>query len=415
MMDRVLTFAFLLGCAFAAPHDLTAGTFTSTQEARGYMLKNGPIQMANAYNKYGGTMPPDVKAASGKAFAKLASTGSSSRLFVRSVPAVSEDDYDTLYLSPVTVGSSVMQLIIDTGSSDLWVFSNLMPSAQQLGQNLYNPIVSGKLIPGTWSITYGDGSAGAGQVYADKVAVGEVTATAQAVEAATSASSLFLQDTASDGVLGLAASALNSVRPAKQSTFFDNVTRQLRSALFTVNFKKSVPGTFTFGFINASQYTGPITYTPVAPSNRQQVGFWAFNMSGYSVGKGAVTAKPISAIVDTGTSLAYVPQDVANAFYNQVPGAGYSSTYGGYILPCSATPPAFNMQVNGVLQTVPGSYLVYGPVDYDGNCFGGLQASTGMPFNIIGAIILKSQFVVFDNSTNPARIGWAKQPGVVYS
>ncbi|KAK8159294.1 aspartic peptidase domain-containing protein [Phyllosticta citrichinensis] len=411
MMDRVLTFAIILGCAVAAPHELTDGTFTSTQVARGYMLRNGPIQMANAYNKFGGTMPADVEAASGKAFAKLAASGSSSRLFVRDVAAVSEDDYDTLYLSPVTVGSSVMQLIFDTGSSDLWVFSNLMPVSQQLGQHLYNPTVSGRLIPGSWSITYGDGSAGAGQVYADRVAVGEVTATAQAVEAATSASSLFLQDTASDGVLGLAASALNSVRPTKQQTFLDTA----KIKLFTANLRKTVPGTYTFGFINSSLYTGPITYTPVAPANRQQTGFWSFNITGYSVGRGAVTTKPISAIADTGTSLAYLPQDVAAAFYNQIPGASYSVTYGGFILPCSATPPTFNFQVSGVLQTIPGSYLVYGPVDYDGNCFGGLQSSAGMPFNVIGAIVLKSQFVVFDNSTSPARIGWAKQPGVVYS
>ncbi|KAK8253314.1 aspartic peptidase domain-containing protein [Phyllosticta capitalensis] len=413
MLNRILAFAFLCGCAVAAPVEVDT-SFTSHQVARGATRKNGPIRMADAYHKFNGVMPVDVKAASGRAYAALASAGTGSRFYVRDVAAVSEDDYDTLYLSPVTVGSSVMQLVFDTGSSDLWVFSTLMPAAQQLGQDLYNPSTGTVMSGLTWSITYGDGSAGAGTVYADKVNVGGVTATRQAVEAATSASSLFLQDTASDGVLGLASSALNSIKP-KQATFFDTVRSQLAKPIFTTSLKRNAPGFFTFGTFNSSLYTGALTYTNVTTTSVQTKGFWAVNITGYSVGKSPAVAKAIPAIIDTGTTLAYVPNDVAAAFYNAVPGASYSSTYGGYILPCSATPPPFNLTIGGVPQTVPGIYLVYGPVDYDGNCFGGLQASTGMPFNVIGAIILKSQFVVFDNTTAPGRIGFARQPGVVYS
>lgn len=80
-----------------------------------------------------------------------------------------------------------------------WVFSTLTPASESTGHTLYNPKTSGKVKSGyTWNITYGDGSGAAGTVYADKVVVGGVTATSQAVEAATSVSSTFEQDTDSE-------------------------------------------------------------------------------------------------------------------------------------------------------------------------------------------------------------------------
>jgi len=80
-----------------------------------------------------------------------------------------------------------------------WVFSTLTPSSESSGHTLYNPQTSGQIESGsTWNISYGDGSGGAGDVYADTVVVGGVTATSQAVEAATSVSAQFQQDAKSE-------------------------------------------------------------------------------------------------------------------------------------------------------------------------------------------------------------------------
>lgn len=121
-------------------------------------------------------------------------------------------------------------------------------SLSSSGHAVYNPSTSGKKESGeTWSITYGDGSGAAGTVYADKVVVGGVTATSQAVEAATSVSSTFTQDTQSDGLLGLAFSSINTVTPNQATTFFDTVKSTLAKALFTADLKKGAPGSYTFG------------------------------------------------------------------------------------------------------------------------------------------------------------------------
>jgi hypothetical protein len=105
----------------------------------------------------------------------------------------------------------------------------------------------------SWKISYGDGSGASGIVYSDRVTVGEVTATRQAVEAATSVSSEFIRE-ASDGLLGLGFGHTNTIKPTKQQTFFENIKPTLREPLFTVSLKKNTTGIYDFGFIDSSKY-----------------------------------------------------------------------------------------------------------------------------------------------------------------
>ncbi|KAB2577688.1 putative aspartic endopeptidase pep1 protein [Lasiodiplodia theobromae] len=360
--------------------------FSFTQVLRGTYRKNGPIQMAKVYNKYKGTAPSDVQSA-----AAAAVTGT--------VVATPEDDYDSLYLCPVTVGGTELQLDFDTGSADLWVFSTLMASNEQTGHAVYNPSKSGTEMQGsTWDISYGDGSGASGKVYADKVVVGGVTATSQAVEAATSVSTSFTQDVDSDGLLGLAFSSINTVEPQSQKTFFDTVGSSLAKKLFAVTLKKGEEG-------NENKYTGDIVYVDVDTSN----GFWQFKPDGFAVGSGETQTAEIDAIADTGTTLLYLPTDVVSAYYEKVENAQYSSSYGGYIFPCSATLPDFSLIIGGAKRTVPGDYVNYTPAG-SGTCFGGIQRDTGIGFSIIGDIFLKSQYVIHDATTTTPRLGWAQQP-----
>lgn len=118
-----------------------------------------------------------------------------------------------------------------------------MTTSEQTGHAVYDPTTSGEELEGSsWEISYGDGSGAAGNVYADKVVVGGVTATAQAVEAATSVSSAFTQDTDNDGLLGLAFSSINTVEPTSQKTFFDTVGDSLAKKLFAVTLKQGEEG-----------------------------------------------------------------------------------------------------------------------------------------------------------------------------
>lgn len=69
--------------------------------------------------------------------------------------------------------------------------------------------------------------------------MGGVSFAAQAVESATKVSTEFTQETNLDGLLGLAFSTINSVRPTAQKTFFDNIKSSLDQPLWTVDLRHS--------------------------------------------------------------------------------------------------------------------------------------------------------------------------------
>lgn len=398
-MQYSLSAAALVASAtlcLAAPADISKrSTFVVDQVAAGQVFKSGPLQMMSTYNKYakvGAVAPATVVDAA----AAAKQSGSVS---------ANPEQYDQSYLCPVSVGGQTLNLDFDTGSADLWVFSTLTPSSQSSGHAKYNPATSGTKKTGyTWRISYGDGSGAAGTVYSDKVVVGPVTATSQAVEAATSVSAQFTQDTDNDGLLGLAFSSINTVQPQQQTTFFDTVKSSLASPVFTADLKHAAAGSYGFGYIDSSKYTGSITYVPVSTAN----GFWEFTAGAYAVGTSASSGSIGDAIADTGTSLMYLPTAAVSAYYRQVSGAQNSNNAGGYIFPCSSTLPAFKITIGGATYTIPGSYINYAP-NGDGTCFGGIQSNTGIGFTILGDVFLKAVFAVFDQTQSSPRLGFAKQ------
>lgn len=290
-----------------------------------------------------------------------------------------------------------------------WVFSSELPANEQTGHSIYNPADSSTsaIADGeTWSISYGDGSSASGNVYTDVVNVGGTSVTGQDVELAETISSEFASDE-SDGLLGLAFSSINTVTPNQAQTFFANAESGLDAPLFTANLKKGEPGSYDFGYIDSTQYTGDITYTDVDNSQ----GFWGFTSSGYAVGSGDAVSESIPAIADTGTSLLLLPDDIVSAYYAQVSGSQNSNSDGGYIFDCTATLPDITLTIEGYGAVVPGSYINYAPVsDGSSTCFGGIQSNTGVGQSIFGDIFLKSQFVVFSDAASGPQLGFAAKP-----
>ena len=246
MRYTLFTSAALVASAslsLAAPANIVARSgFEIKQVKVGTTVRNGPKDMMKTYNKFaknGAVAPADVVAA-----AAAQQSGS-----VTASPVQNDSEY----LCPVTIGNSQLTLDFDTGSADLWVFSTQTPNRGSYGA--YNPSTGRKLAGSSWSITYGDGSGASGDVYADKAVIGGVTATSQAIEAATSVSTSFANGK-SDGLVGLAFSSINTVTPQPQTTFFDTVKSTLKQALFTADLKAGEPGSYTFGSVLSYLLTG---------------------------------------------------------------------------------------------------------------------------------------------------------------
>jgi hypothetical protein len=164
-----------------------------------------------------------------------------------------------------------------------WVFSTDLPPDVIGSHQAFNPQDSKTFQPldnAEWKISYGDGSAASGVVGHDVVNIGGATASAQAVELAQNISSSFSQDQNSDGLVGLAFKPLNTVTPEKQSTFFESVMDQLAMKVFSADLRANNTGTYLFGAIDNSKFTGQLTSVPI----NQNTGFWQVPAKSFSVG-----------------------------------------------------------------------------------------------------------------------------------
>ncbi|EDU43540.1 Asp multi-domain protein [Pyrenophora tritici-repentis] len=393
------------GAVFASPVQIEKrSAFTVEQVLRSIRLKNGPAQIVKTLNKYGKEIPAHlVKAAEYMAN----NTVVTAALESGTVAANPLGRYDELYLSPVVVGGKILHLDIDTGSADLWVYSSLQ-SSHQVGAHGFYITNPAKLMYGyDWEVSYADGSSAYGVVYIDTVSIGGVTATSQAVEAASTVSKSIREMEDIDGVLGLGFGSLNTVLPKRQRTFFDSVKSHLAMPLFAAQLRYHGQGSYDFGFIDSSKYTGPITYVPVDNSR----GHWGFISTGYSIGTGDNINWKIDAILDTATTLVFLDTNIVEKYYSQIKGGRFSRSSGGFVFSCEETPPDFAIIVGGVKQNIPGAYINYAPLG-NGKCFGGLQSNAGIGFSILGDVFLKSKYIIFDQTTNDPRAGFAQQVGI---
>ncbi|KAH8891844.1 microbial aspartic proteinase [Thozetella sp. PMI_491] len=374
----------------------------SIQQVRNEQFQfNGPVEVYKTLNKFKAPIPESLS----KAVRNITARNLEGRA-TGSASASPVDSYDSSYVIPVSIGTppQVLNLNVDTGSSDLWVFSSLTPKSQVNGQSIYTPSKSktSKQMAGeTWSISYSDGSSSSGNVYTDVVSVGALTVSAQAVEAASTVSSEFTADSKTHGLLGLGFDNVNTASPKQVPTFFSNAKSSLAAPVFTADLKYHAAGKYNFGYIDTSVPTSAITYVPVNTAN----GYWEFISSGYSIGSGSFVSTNVDGIADTGTSLVYLPNMIINSYYKQIKGATNNANYGGWTFPCSSTIPNFTFGAGKARITIPGKYINYGQVS-SSLCFGGLQSNDGIGFSIFGDIALKSAFVVFNGATPPT-LGFA--------
>ncbi|KAI1103821.1 acid protease [Jackrogersella minutella] len=306
---------------------------------------------------------------------------------------------DVEYLSPVNIGGQTLNLDFDSGSSDLWVFNTQLSNAATQGHTVFDPTQSKTfaLMQGaSFEISYGDGSGAAGNVGTDTVDIGGATVTGQAVELATAVSQSFVQDTANNGLLGLAFSQLNTVQPAPQKTFFDNVKSSLAQPLFTADLRAQAAGAYEFGRVDTTKFTGAMTWVPVNTTD----GFWQFTSQQFAVNGGTpqTSTAGAQAIADTGTTLLLADPAVAQAYYAQVQGAVDDQQQGGFTFPCNAQLPDLQLDVGGNMATVKGTDINFTQVD-DQTCFGGLQA-TPAGLQVYGDIFFKSNFIAFNGGNN---------------
>lgn len=252
-----------------------------------------------------------------------------------------------------------------------WVWSTLLPQIEREGHTSFDPAQTDgspfvPLLGYTWKISYGDGSGALGTVGTAAVNIGGAIVSNQAIELATSIAPSLIEDISIDGIVGFGWSNINTVKPVRQTTFFDKLKSTLPLPVFTADLRHDASGTYDFGFINASRYSGgDIYYQDVNTSK----GYWQFSTAGYAVGTGSLVSPPSGlypTIVDTGTSLLLMQDDLVEAYYEEVEMAEYDDEQQGYVFPCDATLPDLAIRVGSYSAVVGSQYLVY--VEYAPDC-----------------------------------------------
>ncbi|KAH9881972.1 hypothetical protein J1614_001143 [Plenodomus biglobosus] len=316
-----------------------------------------------------------------------------------------------LFLSPVDVGGQILNLDFDSGSSDLWMFSTEL-DAETIGNHAaFDASKSATFKQATGSqfkISYGDGSGASGTVGTDTVTIGGVTVENQVIELADTVSQSFIQDTNTDGLVGLAFSNLNTIttgtKKTPQRTFFDNVMSSLELPVFTADLDPDGTGVYEFGKIDAAKFDGDLAWIPV----KSDTGFWQFPSTSFAIGDEQFDNPAGSdAIADTGTSLLLVDQQVAEAYYAQVPGAELNRQVGGFIYPCAAALPDISVAIgDNYMARIPGDQVTFATVDQaNTTCFGGVQGNQGAGMQIFGDTLFKAQFVVFNGGNQSLGVG----------
>ncbi|EPQ56668.1 aspartic peptidase A1 [Gloeophyllum trabeum ATCC 11539] len=325
---------------------------------------------------------------------------------------------DSSYYGSVAIGTPPVSfnVILDTGSSDLWVADNAcvtgcknVPKFQSSQSSTF------KNMSKPFNIQYGSGEA-AGILGSDTVQMAGFSVANQVFGVCNAVSSGLLNNPVS-GLLGLAWNtiATSGATPLWQtlagSGAWDSPVMSFHLTRFVDDSQAQTlepGGSFTMGFVNQSLYTGDIDFQNI-PSGSES--YWILPLTEITV-QGASMTFPSTqssfAAIDTGTTLVGGPSSAIAQLYSQIPGSapGSGNFEGYYTYPC-------NTQVNVSLAFGGKSWSI-SPQDFrltqltQSECLGAFfELTTGgsAPAWIVGDTFLKNVYSVF--RFNPPSIGFA--------
>ncbi|KAG8874317.1 hypothetical protein FRB97_005985 [Tulasnella sp. 331] len=323
------------------------------------------------------------------------------------------DGVDELYYGPISIGTPQQESTVDfdTGSSDLWlplatcVGGCSSPQFDADASSTFND-------SGTpFSITYEDQSGATGTVATDTVAVAGLTLESQGFGAVTNETGGF-GNGPNAGLLGLGfpANAESGATP-----FFVGLVNAnlLQSNIFSVfQARGGASGSsLCIGCIDSTLYTGDINYYPLDSSaTRGQQLYWNTPSDGFNY-NGGRSSGAFSAVIDTGTTLIYIPIAAAKALYTSIPGAEDASTTlgaGFYTYPCTAKFGPINLQFGDINYALNAEDFDLGAASAGSSlCVGGIIGEdVGEGLAIIGDEWIKNWYTVFDYGN--LQVGFAK-------
>ncbi|KAJ3904047.1 aspartic peptidase domain-containing protein [Lentinula edodes] len=384
------------------------------------------------------------------------------------ISIINQDD-DASYFATLSIGTpgQSMSVVLDTGSSDLWVTGSGCQSCDEQTPTFdssksssfkSSSSSSSSSKGGQTTIQYGSGAV-AGALAQETVELGGFTVQGQTFLLADELTSGLLDGPVS-GIMGLGFEAIASTdsTPFWQALVnagdlsspemsFWLARESSSSSTTTVDGDTEVPGgVFTLGGTNTSLFSGNVEFldTQGTPS------FWLLNMNGVTffpslskfiylylfsfayflfVTALTVQSKSVSlgsssqlSAIDTGTTLIGGPTDAVQNFYSSIEGSStVEGQQGFFSFPCS-TSLNTTISFGGTAWPISSADMNLGPVSKDSSdCLGGIfdlslgsniPENSGNPTWVVGDVFLKNVYTVLrgtaSSSSDTPAIGFAQ-------
>ncbi|KAF8757931.1 peptidase A1 family [Rhizoctonia solani] len=322
---------------------------------------------------------------------------------------------DSSYYGSIAVGTPpvAFNVILDTGSSDLWLASSTCYTGCQ-GVPTFNAANSSSFqnLTTSFSIRYGSGQA-AGELGSDTIQMAGFQVTGQTFALADQVSSGLLTNPVS-GLLGLGWSSIASsgATPFWETLVKNNQWTEPVMSFFLTRFtdvngarEREPGGEFMMGGTNTNLYTGDIDYVNI-PSGQES--YWLIPLTAVGVNGANILGSTVNAAIDTGTTLVGGPTSAIAAIFAQIPNSepGTGDLEGYYLYPCS-TSVTITMTFSSRTWSIdPADFLLMR--NSNTMCVGAffaLNLSGSAPSWIVGDTFLKNVYSVY--RYNPPSVGFA--------
>ncbi|KAJ7045450.1 aspartic peptidase domain-containing protein [Mycena alexandri] len=321
------------------------------------------------------------------------------------------DNLDMLYFGDVYMGTPPQKLTfdVDSGSADFWMPVN----CSRCDNKGFDDTKSSRPKNSDEDVEYLSVSYGSGEVYGtlrqERVSVAGLEVPDLFFIAVANLDGDF-NDLPNDGLMGF---AFSSISESGKPTFFETLVRNgmLPAPMFSVHLTRhqETGSSLCFGGIDRLKTLGPVEWVPVLKET-----YWSVSMDAIVVSKNKEMTTDIIAIIDTGTTLIYLPDKVALDLY-QLIGGRQAPEFGSqfYVYPCNTTPDiAFSFDKRR-FSINPKDFNLGRTSEGSEDCVGGILAlGSGFPSNlaIIGDEFMKSWYTTFDYTGGPtggARVGFS--------
>jgi len=324
------------------------------------------------------------------------------------------DNLKTLYFANASLGTPAqkLRLHIDTGSSDLWANAKSSDLCQEQGKQCAesgtydaNSSSTYSFVNSDFNISYVDGSGASGDYAKDTFSFG-------GQDLKDMQFGIGYTSTSPQGILGIGYT-VNEVQvnraggqayPNLPQLLADNKIINSNAYSLWLNDLEASTGSILFGGVDTEKYTGSLQTLPVIAEQGVFAEF-IIALTGMGVNGKAGSLfdnETVPVLLDSGSSLMYLPDDLVTSLYTQF-NAQYDSSQGAAFVDCSLANDATTLDFTFSTPTisVPMNELVIVAGYQRGQpvCILGIGPA-GQSTYVLGDTFLRSAYVVYDLSNN---------------